>query len=181
MPSVCDTISVANYFIKKCRENGENLNKTKLQNMLVYAHIKYARENNMPLVSEKISLMHFGFIFKSIAKLFECLDYDEAITRENYVASEICYGKIVCGFDISKDIKDPEQLANTQLFLDSVIERFNGKSLRDCVNENIRPNTLWHTIAFKRLKGNHLINDYTDISNNLIVSISLGDNAAGIG
>ena len=163
-------MAVANYIIRRFKEARRHINKTKLQNILAYAHIEYILAKKKPLVTEKICLMHFGFIFRSIADIFSSLDYDEDIGPDNYTDLEKLNDIRLREKTIERDLKDRDLIEEVALFLDKIIAKMLIKSDAQIIRCVTAEGHLWHTIANKKLGGIHLIKDYTELSNNTIYS-----------
>ncbi|OQB16712.1 MAG: hypothetical protein BWY14_01300 [Parcubacteria group bacterium ADurb.Bin192] len=159
----CSTVAVANYVIKRFKKAGARLSKTKLNHILVYSHLKHILLTSRPLVVEDLSLMHFGLVFESIAKIFENLPYDEDIGPRNYTQTERELGIKLRERVLEKEIKDEEALANIKSLLDESIELFLDKTDSESARVLLDKKGLWYYLAFVETPGNHLINDFTEI------------------
>ncbi len=164
----CSTLAVANYIIKYMHEKQLSISKTKLQNILVYAHIEYIRKHNKALIAEPMRLTHFGFLFKSIYDLFADLKYDDNINKQAYILAETQNNINARQYAIDKDIGDALQVLKIKKFLNKILKLFADKDIKQAININIAPGTVWHYVAFVKLQGNHLIKDFIKISNKSI-------------
>ncbi len=165
------SMAIANYILKKSKEKNAKISKSKLQNIIISAHLDYLKKFGKPLISEKINLMHFGFIIPSISEYFGILKYDEDINARNYTkceeACKVGLRKIILGNSVS----DPLELRALTDFLDEKIAEFSELSTRESIVRNIKPGSVWHQIAFRGLKGNHLIEDFTEVSNKFLIAV----------
>jgi len=159
----CSTVAVANYIIKRFKKAGAKLSKTKLNHVLVYAHLKHLLLTSRPLVVEALSLMHFGLVFESIAKIFENLPYDEDIGPRNYTQTEHDLGIRLRERVLEKEIKDEETLSSIKSLLDECVSIFLDKSDSESARILLDKKGLWYYLAFIETPGNHLINDFTEI------------------
>lgn len=164
----CSTMAVANYIIRNMRLRKLHISKTKLQNMMAHAHIKHIILYNRPLVAEPLRILHYGFVFKSLFEFFSCLNHSEDIIADAYILAENVSGAKTRQYTIESDLTDPEQIIQTQEFLDDVISHFAYLTDKEAIHENILPGKPWHYFAFVKTPGNHLIEDFSKISNKAI-------------
>ena len=165
------TIAVANYFIKKSSKAHIKLSKNKLMQIVMYAHIKYILNYDRALLAEKLNLMHFGFVLKSFEKYFAFLNAYEPITKVSYTKCEHYSRILMREHSLEIECDDTEKYKKLCDFLDKIFEKFKLLSDPASVNLNIKPGSIWHELAFNKYKGCHLIRDYTEISNKLLLTL----------
>jgi uncharacterized phage-associated protein len=170
MANICSAMAVANYIIRRFKKAKKSISKTKLQAILAQAHIAFMFENGRPLIYERICLMHFGFIFKSIAEIFLSLKSDEDIGPRNYTRLEKELKINLRSVTLESELLQADFILSTKNFLDKIISSFEDLSDAEANRKLISQNSPWRFIANK-LGGNHLIQDYTEISHKFIYSL----------
>lgn len=157
----CSAQAAANYVISKFKLYKSKLSKTKLQCILVCAHLD-AVADNKSVLSESLNLMHFGFVIKSLASDLIRFSYDEDLSNK------------ISKNHLSGDIRvESRDVLTVIRYLDAAISKMEKLPDKECIRMLNGPKSLWHYIAFELYKGNHLIDDYTKISDKMLyVSIS---------
>ena len=148
--------AAASYILKYFKTIKQPLSKTKLQSILVYAHLS-AISDDKALLSENLHIMHFGFVIKSLAEDLISFSYNENIVKKA--------SKTIIASDIKTESSNIAEIAG---YLDNAIENLKQLSDKECIRLLNGPRSLWHYIAFNLYKGNHLIKDYTKISNKML-------------